>query len=66
MMVIFYVYGRSREVGIGISSGASSMGVQMFCDDANIVVIKASLGALTNDPCILLLNLALCSSMIVH
>jgi hypothetical protein len=36
------------------------------CEDANIVVIKESPGALTNDPCFLLLNLALCSFMIVH
>jgi hypothetical protein len=35
-------------------------------EDANIVVIKASPGALTNDPCLLLLNLVLCSFMIVH
>jgi hypothetical protein len=34
--------------------------------DANIVVIKASPGALTNNPCLLLLNLVLCSFMIVH
>jgi hypothetical protein len=32
----------------------------------NLVWIKASPGALTNDSCLLLLNLALCSFMIVH
>jgi hypothetical protein len=35
-------------------------------EDANIAVIKASPSALTNDPCLLLLNLTLCSFMIVH
>jgi hypothetical protein len=34
--------------------------------DANIIVIKASPDALTNDHCLLLLNLALCSFMIVY
>jgi hypothetical protein len=33
---------------------------------ANLAWIKASPDALTNDPCLLLLNLALCSFMIVH
>jgi hypothetical protein len=35
-------------------------------DLTNLDWIKASPGALTNDPCLLLLNLALCFFMIVH
>jgi hypothetical protein len=36
------------------------------CEDANIVMIKVSPDALINDPCLLLLNLALYSFMVVH
>jgi hypothetical protein len=35
-------------------------------EDANIVVIKTSSGALTNNPYLLLLNLVFCSFMSVH
>jgi hypothetical protein len=36
------------------------------CEDANIVVTKASSGASNHAPCLLILNLALCFIMIVH
>ncbi len=36
------------------------------CEDANIVVIKASPGALNQYSLSFILNLALCSIMIVH
>jgi hypothetical protein len=36
------------------------------CEDANIVVTKASPGASNHSPCLLILNLVLCFIMIVH
>jgi hypothetical protein len=55
-VIILCIYGRSRKAEDENPSRASPMGVggpqATSCEDANIVVTKASSGALANAPCL--------------
>jgi hypothetical protein len=54
IVIILCIYGRSRKAEDGNPRGASPMGVgdpqESSCEDANIVVIKASPGASNYHP----------------